>query len=288
MRSTSTSPAVRETTTQGDHSGGAQASPSKRSYPSICMARSRTWTRFWPLPQSTTCSSWKTPARRMGRSTDRAMASGAGLARLARPRPSVSIPGRTSARAARAVRSRPTMRAWLVRSECSASTARRRRSYHDLEGYNGRLDAVQAAFLRIKLRHLDAWNAQRRAAAGRYDNLLRGVDAVVPPFEPDQSKAVFHLYVIRNGDRDALAAHLNSEGISTGLHYPLPVHLQKCYRNWGYAAGALPVTERTAAEILSLPMFPELGASAQQRVVSTLAEALASPSANGAEGVRSR
>jgi len=160
--------------------------------------------------------------------------------------------------------------------------------YHDLEGYNGRLDAVQAAFLRIKLRHLDAWNAQRRAAAGRYDDLLRGLDAVVPPFEPDQSKAVFHLYVIRNGDRDALAAHLSSKGISTGLHYPLPVHLQKCYRNWGYAAGALPVTERTAAEILSLPMFPGLGASAQQRVVSTLAEALASPLANGAEGVRSR
>jgi len=148
--------------------------------------------------------------------------------------------------------------------------------YHDLEGYNGRLDAIQAAFLRVKLRHLDDWNAQRRAAAARYGELLSGITEVSPPFEPDRSRAVYHLYVIRNNDRDALAEHLNSQGISTGLHYPLPVHLQKCYRGWGYGAGSLPVTERAATEILSLPMFPGLTASAQQRVVSALAGALAS------------
>jgi dTDP-4-amino-4,6-dideoxygalactose transaminase len=148
--------------------------------------------------------------------------------------------------------------------------------YHDLEGYNGRLDALQAAFLRVKLRHLDGWNAQRRAAAVNYGELLSGIAEVVPPFELYRSRGVYHLYVIRNNDRDALAAHLNSQGVSTGLHYPLPVHLQTCYREWSYGAGSLPVTERTAAGILSLPMFPGLAVSAQQRVVSALAGALKS------------
>jgi dTDP-4-amino-4,6-dideoxygalactose transaminase len=148
--------------------------------------------------------------------------------------------------------------------------------YHDLEGYNGRLDALQAAFLRVKLRHLDEWNAQRRAVAAKYGELLSGIAEVVPPFELDRSRGVYHLYVIRNSDRDAVAEHLNSQGVATGLHYPLPVHLQKCYREWRYGAGSLPVTERTAAEILSLPMFPGLALSAQQRVVSALAGALAS------------
>jgi dTDP-4-amino-4,6-dideoxygalactose transaminase len=142
--------------------------------------------------------------------------------------------------------------------------------YHDLEGYNGRLDAIQAAFLRVKLRHLDDWNAQRRAAAAQYGELLSGIADVSPPFELDRSRAVYHLYVIRNSDRDALAEHLNSQGISTGLHYPLPVHLQKCYRGWGYGAGSLPVTERAASEVLSLPMFPGLIGDQQQRVADAI------------------
>jgi len=155
-----------------------------------------------------------------------------------------------------------------------------RKYYHDLEGYNGRLDAIQAAFLRVKLRHLDKWNAQRRKAAAEYEELLSATNCVVPPFEPDSSRAVYHLYVVKSNDRDALAASLNSQGVSTGLHYPLPVHLQRCYREWGYGAGSLPATERAATEILSLPMFPGLTPSAQQRVVSVLAGALASgPSA---------
>jgi dTDP-4-amino-4,6-dideoxygalactose transaminase len=148
--------------------------------------------------------------------------------------------------------------------------------FHDLEGYNGRLDAIQAAFLRVKLRHLDDWNAQRRAAAARYGELLSGIAELVPPFELDCSKAVYHLYVVRNNDRDALVEYLTSQGVSTGLHYPLPVHLQTCYREWGYSAGSLPATERAAAEILSLPMFPGLTPSAQQRVVSVVADALTS------------
>ena len=148
--------------------------------------------------------------------------------------------------------------------------------FHDLEGYNGRLDAIQAAFLRIKLRHLDEWNAARRAAAVRYGELLAGIDGVHLPFESERSNAVYHLYVIRSEERDDLAAHLNRQGVSTGLHYPLPVHLQKCYREWGYAPGSYPVTERVATEILSLPIFPGLTPSAQQRVAALLSERRAS------------
>jgi len=142
--------------------------------------------------------------------------------------------------------------------------------YHDLEGYNGRLHAIQAAFLRIKLRHLDAWNAGRRAAAARYAALLSKIPGVIVPFEPETSRAIYHLYVIRAKDRDALGEHLKSQGVSTGLHYPVPVHLQKCYREWGYAAGSLPVTERVASEILSLPMFPGLTAEQQKRVADAI------------------
>jgi dTDP-4-amino-4,6-dideoxygalactose transaminase len=145
-----------------------------------------------------------------------------------------------------------------------------RKYYHDLEGYNGRLDAIQAAFLRLKLQRLNAWNDQRRAAAARYNELLSGMSEVVTPFEPETSKSVYHLYVVRNPQRDQLAEHLKTQGVHTGLHYPLPVHLQNCYRDWGYRPGALPVTERAAVEILSLPMFPGLTADQQQRVAAAV------------------
>ena len=145
--------------------------------------------------------------------------------------------------------------------------------YHDIEGYNGRLDAMQAAFLRIKLRHLNKWTEQRREAAQRYNELLAplvGCGAVVTPYEPSVSRAVYHLYVIRTREREALAAHLKSKGIQTGLHYPVPLHRQKCYLDWGYGNGDFPVTERCAAEILSLPMFPGLTAAQQQRVAAEI------------------
>jgi dTDP-4-amino-4,6-dideoxygalactose transaminase len=151
-----------------------------------------------------------------------------------------------------------------------------RKYYHDVEGYNGRLDAIQAAFLRVKLRHLDRWNAERRAAAALYGELLSGIAEVVLPFVQDRGKPVFHLYVISHKDRDMLTQHLKSEHVSTGLHYPMPVHLQECYREWGYRAGSLPVTERAASEILSLPIFPGITPSAQHRVVSALVAALES------------
>ena len=143
--------------------------------------------------------------------------------------------------------------------------------YHDLEGYNGRLDAIQAAFLRVKLRRLDEWNAQRRTAAARYtraavvgarrDGAIRS-RRTVRPFTISMSSGT--------GNREALAEHLKSQGVSSGLHYPLPLHLQKCYREWGYATGSLPVTERAAAEILSLPMFPGLAGEQQQRVIRAI------------------
>jgi dTDP-4-amino-4,6-dideoxygalactose transaminase len=142
--------------------------------------------------------------------------------------------------------------------------------YHDLEGYNGRLDAIQAAFLRVKLRHLDSWNEQRRSAAARYSGLLSTIAGVVTPSESNRSKAVYHLYVVRNGNRDGLADYLKARGVSTGLHYPLPVHLQQCYRGWDYGAGSLPVTEQTASEILSLPIFPGLTAEQQQQVAGLI------------------
>ena len=145
--------------------------------------------------------------------------------------------------------------------------------YHDIEGYNGRLDALQAAYLRIKLKHLDGWTSQRREAARRYEELLSpiaGRAGIVLPHEPSWSKAVYHLYVVRSGERDALAEHLKAHGVQTGLHYPLPVHLQKCYESWGYRPGTLPVTERVASEVLSLPMFPGLSAAQQDRVAEAI------------------
>jgi dTDP-4-amino-4,6-dideoxygalactose transaminase len=145
-----------------------------------------------------------------------------------------------------------------------------RKYYHQLEGYNGRLDAIQAAFLRIKLRRLDEWNAQRRSAAELYGELFSGVRQVLVPSEPSNSKSVYHLYVVRVHDRDQIGQDLNARGIHTSLHYPLPVHLQHCYQQWGYSTGSLPVTERVAGEVLSLPMFPGLAREQQERVAHEL------------------
>ncbi len=144
--------------------------------------------------------------------------------------------------------------------------------FHDIEGYNGRLDAIQAGFLRIKLRRLDGWNDRRREAACRYSGLLAGVEGVTLPVEPSWSRAIYHLYVIRHPRRDALAEFLKERKIYTGLHYPVPVHLQKAYRHLGYREGDLPETERAAKEILSLPMFPDLTAEQQARVAEAIRE----------------
>ena len=131
--------------------------------------------------------------------------------------------------------------------------------YHDIEGYNGRLDSIQAGWLSVKLRHLANWNESRRNHAHRYHELLAEVkDAIVTPVEASWTKGVYHLYVVRVQDREAFQAALAEAGIGTGIHYPIPLHLQKAYENLKCKKGDFPVTERVAAEIVSLPMFPQM------------------------------
>ena len=130
--------------------------------------------------------------------------------------------------------------------------------YHDIEGYNGRLDAIQAGVLRIKLKHLEGWNEARRANADHYKRLLQNVGEVTLPTEAPSVKSVYHLFVILVDQRDDLQAFLAEKGVATGLHYPLPLHLQEAYRGLGYKQGDFPVTESVASRLLSLPMYPEL------------------------------
>src|SRR5260221_1530806 len=139
--------------------------------------------------------------------------------------------------------------------------------YHQIEGYNGRLDALQAGFLTIKLRHLASWNRKRQEVAERYDQGFATMDGVVAPFSPDFAISVYHLYVVRVHQRDALQKHLTKAGIGTAIHYPVPLHLQEAYRHLQYPTGSFPVCERVASEILSLPMYPQVDADQIQRVV---------------------
>jgi dTDP-4-amino-4,6-dideoxygalactose transaminase len=142
--------------------------------------------------------------------------------------------------------------------------------YHDMEGYNGRLDAIQCGFLSVKLKHLPVWTEARRKNAKLYNNLLKSIPGIIIPFEPEWSKAVYHLYVIRVKNRDALQKKLSDQGISAGLHYPVPLHQQKAYTCLNCKTGDFPVTESVAAEILSLPMFPGLTEEQVQRIVNVI------------------
>jgi dTDP-4-amino-4,6-dideoxygalactose transaminase len=147
--------------------------------------------------------------------------------------------------------------------------------YHDMEGYNGRLDSIQAGWLSVKLQHLARWNEARRALAHRYHELFaEAKDSIVVPAEAACSKGVYHLYVVRVPNREALQEALAEAGIGTGIHYPIPLHLQKAYQHLGYLQGAFPVTERVAAEIVSLPMFPQMTASQQDEVAQKVEEFL--------------
>ena len=179
----------------------------------------------------------------------------------------------------------------------------RTKYYHEIEGYNRRLDTLQAAILRVKLPHLDKWKAARRAHAQLYGELLSAASSewleVALPVEAEYAESVYHLYVIRvsspageaphttapqamaqaagsadaqPGCRDRLMAHLRAKGISTGIHYPIPVHLQAACRNLGYARGSFPITERYAGQILSLPMYAELTPSAIAYVADAIKE----------------
>lgn len=147
------------------------------------------------------------------------------------------------------------------------------RYYHPIVGYNARLDEIQAAILRIKLRRLDEWNARRQAIAAHYNVLLGGGDIITPEI-PLGGRHVFYCYAIRvpGGRRDALRAHLTERGIGTQIHYPVPIHMQEAAQFLGYRKGDLPVTEKVAGEVLSLPMYAELTDAQIDRVAAGVTE----------------
>jgi len=145
----------------------------------------------------------------------------------------------------------------------------REKYHHVVRGFNRRLDTLQAAILRVKLRHLDDGNAARRRWAALYDRLLCGA-GVVTPATAEGVEPVWHLYVVRAADRDGLRSFLDECEIATGIHYPVPVHLQPAYADLGHPSGAFPVSERLAGEVLSLPMYPELDAVAVERVAAAV------------------
>jgi dTDP-4-amino-4,6-dideoxygalactose transaminase len=139
------------------------------------------------------------------------------------------------------------------------NVGQRQKGVHELPPFNHRLDTLQAALLRVKLTHLDTWNGARRQHAALYDQLLRGSRVATPAKMPD-STHVYHLYVVRTPQREALQAHLRGHGVGTAVHYPVPIHLQPFYADRGYKRGQFPVTEQICDEVLSLPMFPEMTA----------------------------
>jgi dTDP-4-amino-4,6-dideoxygalactose transaminase len=142
--------------------------------------------------------------------------------------------------------------------------------YHHLTvGYNRRLDTLQAAVLRVKLHHLDEWNEARRRHARLYDRLLKDT-SVTPPLNPEYSEHVYHLYVVQSERRDELREWLEAKDVATGIHYPVPIHLQPAYAHLGYSEGDFPVTEAYARRTLSLPMFPELTKEQIEYVVEAI------------------
>jgi dTDP-4-amino-4,6-dideoxygalactose transaminase len=144
---------------------------------------------------------------------------------------------------------------------------------HVYLAWNRRLDSMQAAVLRVKLRHLDRWNESRRNLASMYGELLASSGATLPHSSPGLEH-VYHLYVVQVDNRKQVVDELAGRGISTGIHYPLPIHLQEAYRHRGFERGAFPVTEAAADRVLSLPMYPELAEEDVRRVAGALVEAL--------------
>jgi dTDP-4-amino-4,6-dideoxygalactose transaminase len=146
--------------------------------------------------------------------------------------------------------------------------------HHPETGFNSRLDTLQAVVLLAKLKHLERWNELRQRAAARYDALLADVPEVqVPAIAPDNHH-VFHLYVVRVPRRDETLQALQAAGIGAGIHYPVPIHLQGAFEHLGCRAGDYPVAESAAAEMLSLPLYPQITVEQQERVVSALRNAI--------------
>lgn len=141
--------------------------------------------------------------------------------------------------------------------------------HHLVKGFNSRLDTLQTAILRAKLKYLEQWNEARRQNAKLYNQLLQGIDVAIPK-EIENVKSVYHLYVIRTKRRDELAKFLSEKNISTAIHYPTPIHLQPAYQDLGYQSGDFPVSEAISKEIISLPMFPELTEEEIKYVVQSI------------------
>ena len=146
--------------------------------------------------------------------------------------------------------------------------------HHTMVGWNARMDGIQAAVLRVKLRHLERGNELRRAHASQYDRALKGIEQLVTPFEAAYARHVYHIYAIRIRERDEVIKFLVEMGIACGIHYPIPVHLQEAYQSLGYQAGAFPIAERAAREFISLPMFPELTSAQVEMVTEAINEAV--------------
>jgi dTDP-4-amino-4,6-dideoxygalactose transaminase len=165
---------------------------------------------------------------------------------------------------------------WAARMRCLRTHGMEPKYHHQYVGWNARLDTIQAAILRVKLPYLDGWVARRQEAAKRYDRLIEEhylSDFMTRPVMAPNRRHVFNQYVVRvaAGQRDALARHLKAEGISTEIYYPVPLHLQECFRHLGYREGDFPASEAAARCVLALPMFPEITADQQRRVIQTCA-----------------
>ena len=150
-----------------------------------------------------------------------------------------------------------------------------RKYEHALRGYNYRMDGLQGAVLRVKLRHLEAWTEARRQNAARYNQLLSG-DSNQTPHQMAYARHVYHIYAIRSPEREVLQRFLSAQGIQTGIHYPIPVHLQPAYQDLGYGLGQFPETELAAKQVLSLPMYAEMSADSVSMVASSLIDGSAS------------
>jgi len=144
--------------------------------------------------------------------------------------------------------------------------------FHNMIGWNCRMDGLQAAVLSVKLKHLPAWTEARRKHAQQYNQLLEGLPGIVLPHEASYAQHVYHLYAIRNGRRDELMTALGDKGIATGIHYPVPLHFTGAYRHLGYTEGSFPVSERIAGELMSLPMFAELSQEQIDSIVAGIKE----------------
>jgi dTDP-4-amino-4,6-dideoxygalactose transaminase len=145
--------------------------------------------------------------------------------------------------------------------------------YHSIVGYNSRLDTLQAAALMVKLKHLDQWTEKRRKHARGYDRMLRELP-LVPPHAELYNRHIYNQYTIRVENRDGLQQHLKQKGVRTALYYPLPLHLQECYRNLGHKEGGFQEAEKAAKETISLPVYPELTGEQQEYVVQQIAQFL--------------